>query len=306
MKSYLLIVFFSFLSTVIFSQEYMKVENVTRETSNGIQPGFLITVKEANFKTVQKEWEKNIKNSKITDVLKKSELKVQFAHKGDEYIADNAIIPSISSRPISVIANITDIKEGIRIIAFFILDSVYISKGNSKEETYLAAQNYMRNFGIKALKQAISSNIDDQEDYLKELENRLIKLRSKKDDYEKGIGKNESNIREMKSSIKTNLIDQDRQMEIVNLAKDTLYTFDKKSDEYKIFKGKLKTEQKEISKLEKNNKSYHAKIKKYELSIEKYKENISLNLKEQKLQKSIIDKQKLNIKAIEKKLQSVK
>ncbi len=110
----------------------------------------------------------------------------------------------------------------------------------------------------------------------------------------------------MESSIKTNLLDQDRQLEKVSLAKDTLYTFEKKSDEFKFFKKKLKTEQKFIKKLEKDNKSFHAKIKKYELNIEKYKEDIASNLKEQKLQKNLIDKQKQNIKAIEKRLKSIK
>ncbi|MDA3930219.1 MAG: hypothetical protein PF541_14815, partial [Prolixibacteraceae bacterium] len=188
MKSYLLIVFFFFLSTVIFSQEYMKVENVTRETSKGIQQGFLITVKDADFKTVQKEWEKSIKDCKFFDVLKKSESKVQFSHQGDEYIANNVIINTISSTPISVMATIADIQEGIRVIAFFQLDSVYISKDNSKEETYLATKNYLRSFGIDMLQQTVKSHLESQENLLNDLENELSKLQSKKDDYEKSIG----------------------------------------------------------------------------------------------------------------------
>jgi predicted nucleic acid-binding Zn-ribbon protein len=284
----------------------MPLEEVTRETSKGIQTGYMITVKGADFKATQKEWEKNIKNNKFIDILKKSETKVQFSHKGDEYIATNALINSISSTPISVMATITDIKEGVRVIAYFKLDSVNISSKNSKEETYLAAQNYLRNFGIDALKQTINDELDNEKEILKDFTNQLKKLRSKKDDYEKSIGKNKANIREMESSIKANLIDQDRQDNKVHLAKDTLHTFNRKTEEYKTFKGKLKDEQQAFKKLQKANKSYHSKIKKYELSIDKAEENIKNNIKEQNTQKEMIKKQKLVIVAVEDRIKKIK
>lgn len=302
----LLFSYFLFAFATVNAQDEMPVEVINRETSMGSQSGFMITIKNANLKTVTKEWEKEIKNSKFSDILKKSETKVQFIHQNDEYIANNAIIKTISSEPLTVITTISDIHGGIRFIAFIKYDSIFISKESSKEETCLAAKNYIRGFGIKSLKNVVKKELNQEKDKLKNLEKGMENLISDKDDFEKEINSDSSDIRDLKNQIKANLIDQEKQLSKVEIAKDTLYTFNKKSDEYKIFKNKLKDEQRSLKKLVKNNKSYHMKIKKNELDIEKAYNNIQNNVQEQGHQKDLIHKQKRLVSDIEKHLRNIK
>lgn len=303
---YLLIicVFLSFIS--IYAQDEMPVEITQRETSMGMQSGFMITIKNANLKTVTKEWEKEIKNSKFTDILKKSDAKVQFKHQGDEYIAENATIQTISSDPITVIATISDIQGGIRFIAFIMHDSVFISRDNTKEETFLAAKNYVRSFGIESLKNVVAASLAEEQNILKNLEKGLDKLISNKESYEKEISSDSSDIREINNQIKCNIFDQEKQRGNVQMAKDTLYNFDKKSEDYKTFKSKLKEEQRSMKKLIKTNKSLHLKIKKFELAIDKAYDNIQTNIREQGEQKDLIYNQKTVVTAIEEHLKNIK
>lgn len=307
MKSIItLISFFLFAFSLAFAQDEMPVEVIQRETSMGIQSGFMITIKNAELKTVIKDWEKEIKDSKFTDILKKADTKVQLKHIGDEYIADNAIIQTISSMPLTVIATISDIQGGIRFIGFIKQDSTFISKENTKEETFLAAQNYIRSFGIESLKKIIEEDLDQAQDELKSLEKDLNKLMDDKNNFEEKIVNDSADIRDTRNQISVNLVEQGKQLKIVEMAKDTLYTFNKKSDEYKIFKNKLKDEQRTMKKLVKTNKSYHSKVRKYELDIDKNKNNINNNLNEQWAQKESINKQKQVVFNIEEHLKRIK
>jgi hypothetical protein len=294
-----------FMSMTLSAQEKIEVQDVTKQTSRGEQPGFTLNIKGATLEKVNKKWTQTMKNQKLADLFKSSDEKTKVELKEGEYLTQRAKLTEISEKPMNTIATITGTEGGVMVTGFFELDSVFISS-KSTDNLYLAARNYMHNFGVACYKDIAQEELDRENDKLKDLENHLDDLKSKKNKLEKSIAKNETEISELESEIRTNLVDQDRANIKVTALKDTLSQFAKKTPNYEVYSAKLKEASKDLKKLVSENSSCHKKIENNKIDIQKAQDDIKTNLIEQDYQVKQIETQKGIVNAVKTKLENIK
>jgi hypothetical protein len=294
-----------FLGLAVSAQEKIEVLDVTKQTSRGEQPGFTVTIKGATLEKVNKKWTQSMKNQKIGDIFKSSDEKAKVELKEGEYITKRAKLVEISEKPLNTIATITGTESGVMVTSFFELDSSFISS-KSSDNLYLASRNYMHNFGVACYKDLVEEELDRENKKLKDLDDHLDDLKSKKNKLEKSIAKSETEISELESSIRTNLVDQDRSNLKVTALKDTLSQFGKKTPNYEVYSAKLKEASKDLKRLVNDNSSYHKKIENNKIDIQKDQDNIKSNLIEQDYQAKQIETQKGIVNAVKTKLENIK
>lgn len=262
--------------------------------SRGENMAVIVKIPEADIKSVQKGWEKAIKN--------KTKSKVQ-KELNETWIA-STLLTEIFKDPIAVYGKVIATEEGIDVMAFFEVDSTFISDEND-EEKVASVSRFMRRFGVAQYKNAVSEQLKSEEKKLKEYKHRLSKLQKENEKLHKNIKANESNIINRESDIEVNKSDQvinGKEAEKYKLEISTARDPEQEKEAKKALKGK----EKEKKRLQKKNQEMHKDIARFRAEIEKAKRDIQYNLDQQAMEDDAIKKQIVMVRAVENKLTKIK
>ncbi len=203
MKFNTLLLICLFFSTQISAQAVFEED---MNMSLGTQNALYIDVEGADKKIAEKA---------IQDLLKEYG-KVKKNRKAKEYYAEDITIPAIAgSQPIDVYVKVDEMNNQSRLYLWVYDGSSFISSVNHGDEID-GAESIMKDYFVKARRDAIKKEVDSEEDVLKDREKELKKLESKNESLHKDIAKWEKEIEDRKRKIEQakvdieeNLVNQD-------------------------------------------------------------------------------------------------
>ena len=262
--------------------------------SKGENMAVIVKIPETDMKAVQKGWEKTIKH--------KTKSKIQ-KELNETWIA-STLLTEIYQEPIGVYGKIIATQEGVDVVAFFEVDSLFINKENDRDKV-ASASRFMHRFGVEQYKSAVAEQLKNEEKKLKEFKQKLSKLQKENEKLHKSIKANESNIINKESDIEVNMSDQvikGKEVEKYKLEASAVGD----PEQEKAAKKALKDKEKEKKKLQKKNQDMHKDIARYRAEIEKAKRAIQYNLDQQAMEDDAIKKQIVMVRAVENKLARIK
>ncbi len=272
----------------------VEVSHEIKTMSKGENTAVIVKIPEADIEAVQKGWQKVIRNKTKSKIRKEL---------NETWIA-STLLPQIYQEPLAVYGKIIATQQGVDVIAFFAIDSVFINDKDDKDKITSASQ-FMHEFGISQYQLAVKGQLKDEEKKLKTLKQRLTKLQKENEKLHKSIKANESNIINKESDIEVNKSDQaikSKEVEKHKLQASAIGD----PDEEKAARKALKDKEKEKKKLQKQNQEMHKDIAKYKAEIEKAKREIQFNLDNQAMENEAIKKQIVMVRAVENKLNKIK
>lgn len=273
------------------------IEDITKNMSKGMQPGFKIDVYDATKKGTAEA---------LTKVMKEeNKSKVELVN--NEYIVPGNIIKSISPKPMNVYVILNEYEDRVEMLTFYEMDSVFLTKEKNESE-YIAARKFTRDYAVKAYRNAVQEHIDAEEKKLKDLQSELDKIHKEHDNLQKNISEEKQTIDNTKEKISTSELDQERVRKQVQEQKATVSKAKGAGNEVmlKEEEKKLKSFESELSKLQKQEDGFHKDITKSESDIRDYERDISNNENAATIKQGDVDKQKELINNLNKKLASIK
>jgi len=211
MKFNTLLLISMFFSSQVFAQAVFEED---MNMSLGTQNALYVDVEGADKKIAEKAIES----------LLKEYGKVKKNRKAKEYYAEEITIPAIAgSQPIDVYVKIDEMNNQSRLYMWVYDGSSFISSVNHAEEID-GAETVLKDFFVKARREAIKKEVEAEEDTLKDREKELDKLEDKNKDLHKDIAKWEKEIEERKKKIEQAKLDIEQ-----NLVDKTLEIADQKN-----------------------------------------------------------------------------
>lgn len=174
---------------VAHAQISIKVTEANESFNNGSHNALLVTVYEQDAKEVEKLLKKELKDMGGKVQVKK------------EIFADDCETKAMGENTFDVYAKVTPGKNGeVEVAVAVDLGGAYL---NSRDHTerYKVMEGILHKFGVNATRDAIGSELKDQEKVLSDLEKEQKDLEKDKDRLEKSIEDNEKRIEEAKKAI---------------------------------------------------------------------------------------------------------
>lgn len=283
----------------VLAQKDMQVtvNEVISEMSKGTHSGYELMIPEQTYKSIKSDLGKYLR--------KGSKSKTEEAN-GELFIR-GAVAKNITHQPLIIYVKNREVTDGVIVTAWFTADDETFYSETAHPLEAASIKKYLRDFGTQMHYEAVNEIKLNQERQLKKLENELEDLRSEKQRSEKNIKEAERDTENNKRSLETTgklLITKEeellRQREIVSKITGT------GGDEEKLAKSNLKKLESEKRKLEKEQESLNRKNDNNTSDIENEKRNIERNLKKQDEKQDEIDKQKEKVKAVVRKLETIK
>lgn len=188
------------LSNYSFSQ-IRPPEEVNVLMSKGMAVGWKILIPLTETNTVEKKWKK---------FMKDFDSKTSKVKKHDEFLSEQANMPSLSNSSINVYSKIEKSNEDSYLILFFEQDGRFMSSNTHKDKVG-EIQKIMMSFAKNLTLESIGEIIDSEEKELKRKKKELDKLVKNKSSYEDEIKKCEGTIEQRKRDIEQNIKDQESQ-----------------------------------------------------------------------------------------------
>lgn len=245
-----------------------------------------------------------MKNEKAGDIFKSKDDKVKYELKAGEYWAERAVLREISNKYVTTVATIVNGSGGVQLTAFFMLDSVFISK-QTLGSTYTDTKNYVRSFAVACYKEAVTNELAREDKKLEDLNDKLENLKEKKLSLEKNIVRSETNISELELQLRTNLADQERTSKNLKILNDSISMLKVNTAEYTVYDNRLKEESKTHKRLLNDNSSFRKKIESNKKSIFEDQESLKKNQVEQDYQLKLIEDQKAVVNGVKAKLANI-
>ncbi|MBX2840950.1 MAG: hypothetical protein KTR26_04215 [Flammeovirgaceae bacterium] len=294
MKTFLstfLILFLIFPISVFSQSITFEVEEIKENISKGEANGFAVYIPQAQQKNVEKAWTKDIK----------VDTKSKVEEKDGEFFILGTNNERLSSKPINVFSRIIELDSGVKVHAFFEIDSVFLSSENDKEKA-IVAKKIIAEFALGTYTFAVNEELELEEKKLKSLNNDLKKLVNENEKMHKTVAMNTSDINALNADLDQNKLKSDP-----NHGK-TVPVFDENGNE--IDRAPAPTEIKKIDaelkkEIDKEAKKIHKKVFKLESEIRDAERDIPLNLQEQEEKKKEIEIQEMVVKKVMQKLENV-
>ena len=295
MKRLLVVLSCSLITSICFSQEYLKVNNENLSCSVGDGVAYTVNIPQASLRDVQKEWKQYVKKTS----------RGKLVETGNEISMPLSKLPALSDSAITVVAKIYLNDIYIKVDAFFKDYSGFISEKSTLEK-HNSAKAYLRVFAIDQYKDAVKDEIKVEEKTLNTLNNKLgdlvnYNLRTKKD--------TESRKREIETNTQE-LITNKKEVQIrqkdIDSQRSYVVSLSVKDDPFeKEAKKKLKDMEGEVSKLMRTNEKLNDRNSTSEAAIEENGRKIIENEKQQEEKKIEIAKQTAKIKGIKEKFDGI-
>jgi hypothetical protein len=264
------------------AQVPIEVKVETRPCSQGVQPSFEVMVPQTTANDAIDLWKKTI----IPGGLFKKKPKSDKVN--DEWIAFNVLIPEINVLPVNVYTQISEFTGTIYFRVFFQADKGFIGTQGSPEATVQAASGYVRNFAVELYREAVTKELKKEEKELKNLEDNLSKLERQNKNYNEKISDAQKEEKDLKNEDLMNKELLKNQQNVIQLDSNN-----QNSD-------KVKEE------LEKKNRDTEKDLSKSLKAQSKFTKKVSGNERDQQDKLLAIERQKIRVAEVRKKLDNIK
>ncbi len=227
----------------LFAQRKIVVEDVIREMSLGMQPGFEMTIPEVTFRGIE---------SKLTKFMRQGSRGRVERGNGDLFITAVSD-KNIHHEPFNLYVRHLEVQDGVRITAFYTPDDTTFFSGTVHAEVAMAIRNELREFGVARYREAVNGELHSQERILDDMEDELEAVIKESRQMEKTIKDSKRNIerrkeeiRDLKNRIGAKGDEIMVQHDIINSLRGT------GGEEEKISKKRLRELEKEKKKMEKS------------------------------------------------------
>jgi hypothetical protein len=254
----------------------VKIEQ--RPSSLGVQPAFEVMVPQATATEAIDLWKKTI----LPNGLFKKGPKMEKVK--DEWLVTNVMISDITTSPLNVITQVSSFTGNIYIRIFLQTENGFLGPVGSSPEAVDAASRYIRNYAVDLYRQAVTKELRLEEKELKEQENSLVRLQRQNRSYNNKITDAQKDEKDLKNEALQNeelLRSQQNMITLGNVATDSSTARDQLE---KQVKGTRKD-------IEKNQKDQY-----------KFSRRVSKNEREQRDKISAIERQKMKVEEVRKKL----
>jgi hypothetical protein len=307
MRIYTLLLVLVF-NTALLAQSQEKitipdVEDTERTISAGNATGIMVFIPDANIKWVEKEWKSTIFNKRYYS-KKSGDPRPTYTIKNGESIAYLTKI-DLYSEPLTVYALLAPMEGGVRISAFFSLDSTFVTKENN-EELYYSTKSLLRNFMIRGITEVKNNELYAKKKALKAQEKSVLKLKKNRERYESKIVQSRLDILNDENKVMTNQNDQSMTSERISNMKLTASSLERNTDTYKDFQKRLKAEERKLKKLVSAQRKLHSRIAARHRTIRSYEEKITRNQSDQERSIKENDEQRLLIRQMEERITEIK
>ncbi len=279
------------------AQSAIVVQDTVRPFAKGDLPAYQVDIPETKGKDIDKSWNSYLKN--LSKEKSKSE--------GGELAIGGVIYKNISPKPLLVFSKTLETQNGVRLTASFALDSfTYISPRTNADQD-LAVKKFLRDYAVLQYKAVAQKQLEDEEDRLKELKNKLdgfIKKEEKAvktiEEKKRAIGRNQDAIKANEADLKVKNEALEGQKRAVEAAKTNT------PEVLKAEEKKLKEQEGERNKLIKNGEKLHGEIDNWHADIREAERDVDEARQNQKVTNDQIDKQKKLVNQAEDKLKGIK
>jgi len=252
----------------------VKIEQ--RPSSQGVQPAFEVMVPQATASEAIDLWKETIMPKGLFKKGPKME-KVK-----DEWLVNNVLISDITSSPLNVITQVSSFTGNIYVRIFLQTETGFLGPVGSSPEAVDAANRYIRNYAVDLYRQAVTKELRQEEKELKELENSLGRLQKQNRSYNKQITEAQKDEKDLKNEALQNEELLRSQQNMITIGNTTAESG--KEELEKQVKGTQKD-------IDKNQKSQY-----------KYSRKVSKNERDQRDKISAIERQKMKVEEVRKKL----
>jgi hypothetical protein len=268
MKNYITLLFL-LIAANVFAQETIEVKVKNHHSSFGNHPAYDVVVPQATAKDAIDLFKKTIS----PDGLFKKSVKAEKIK--DEWHIDAVVIDKISTKPLNVIAQISEYPNNLNLRFFFQTEDGFLGSDSLPAKASEAATQFIYDYSVDLYRQAVEEELKYEEKVLKSLENDLDKLEK---DNKKYISKMNDAKQESKELTGITNSHQESLSQNINLGLSNEETNKQLKDSKKDLKKSKKEEAKFEKKADKNVKEQKDKAEEIEAQQQKVEEvNTKLN-----------------------------
>jgi chromosome segregation ATPase len=206
----------------------------------------------------------------------------------DEWIVNNLLISDITTLPLNVFTQVNSFTGNIFVRVFFQTEGGFLGSSGSSDEAVTAASKFVRNYAVELYREAVAKEVKEEEKKLTNLENDLSRLLRQNKNFDNKISDAQKEEMDLKNEVLQNEELLRNQQNIIQV--------DSGNPGTKTVQEQLEKQVKETEKdLEKTQKSQF-----------KYDKKLSKNEREQKDKIFEIDRQKIRVDEVRKKLDNIK
>lgn len=186
-----LLLCFSLSSAVTFSQKPITINEDSIVFTSKKFPGFLVTIPEVYFQTVQKNWIKTLQKSTKSEVTTEK----------DEMTIFGANIKDISETPINLYSKLTNKGSEVQLAVIIELKKDQYLEKETGEAIFLKGKNYLKTFAKEQYIDFAKDELQAEQKKLNTLKNELESLQKDKSDMQKNIQSGKTTISEESENI---------------------------------------------------------------------------------------------------------
>jgi hypothetical protein len=210
-----------------FSLLFGQVAEAEKTMSQGTKNALTLEIKNVTVKSVEKEWKRYIKEFKKEDD--------KYDKKSKEFRVMKAKLPLISGDVNTVDIYVVFMETssgGVNATFWYDLGGIYL---NSKDHSdkFREAAAWMKKFATQAEQTVMKEKLEEETDRLKEVEKKLRKLMSTKEDLLKDIENYKEKIKKAESDISNNVKDQELTKKAIEEAQKNVEAAKKRVDQVK-------------------------------------------------------------------------
>jgi len=266
----------------LYAQVPIEVKIEQRPSSLGVQPAFEVMVPQATADDAVALWKKTI----LPGGLFKKEPKMEKVK--DEWVVNNVLITDIAVRPLNVFTQVNSFPGNIYVRIFLQTENGFLGSPDSVVGDVDAASRFIRNYAVELYRQAVEKELRKEEKELKELENNLTRLEKQNRNLSEKISDAEKD--------ETDLKNEARQNDELLKNQQNVITLDNTDPNAKNAREQL----------EKQTKDTEKDIEKSQKDQIKFTKKVSKNEREQRSKTSDLEKQKMRVEEVKKKLNNIK
>lgn len=244
------------INVAILSAQDIKIESVTRSMSQGEQPGFSVTLPQADIKVVENGLASTLQGKSRNKPVKEN----------NEWVMKQTVLPQITQDTLAIYARTISTTDGV-VVEFYFKDSIGFVN-DDRPIIKAQAEKFVYDFAKAQRKATIENQIDAAKDLLKTFEKDYASLSKDLEKENQEIVKSQLEIDDSKNKISTNESDQDHLRTQIQAQKKKVHEAGKiSSDAKKAEEQNLKSLEKELDKLIKDKEKLHKDIVKCETTI---------------------------------------
>jgi DNA repair exonuclease SbcCD ATPase subunit len=282
-----------FIVPWLYSQQPIRVYEDSIAYGKNKYPGVVVTVPEANYEQLQKDWKKELEAKTKSNVV----------IENGEWSIFGANAKNLSPTPVNIYSTLTNLDSLVELRAAVELKKdVFIEKQSSE---MLKLETYLKDFAKNQYIQTASSQLKVEEDTLRELKKMLSDYEKKESNLKDDIKSSEKSIKEEEdiiTALNSDLETLSAEIEGENTRFASMTEGSVKNDKEKYIKDLDKRKKKIGNDIESADK----KIKKANKTIEDAQKEIPEQQSLQEQVKTKIAARELVVKKYEQKLAAIK